>query len=92
MSQITFFNTIKRLKFEQPIYFQQKKIHNFRQIHKLHKNCFENNLLKVGYNYPIARKMSVKEVSEELPFKTLRFLPKSGQEKKNSAIIVLQEW
>ena len=27
------------------------------------------------------------EVSEGLPFKTLRFLPKSGQEKKNAAII-----
>ncbi|CAB4383534.1 unnamed protein product [Rhizophagus irregularis] len=32
------------------------------------------------------------EVSEGLPFKTLRFLPKNGQEKKNSAILVLQEW
>lgn len=99
MSSIIFSNIIKRLNFKQPIYFQQKKIHTFHQNHKLpnklFKSCIENNFLKVEYNYPITRKMSTKpesEVSEGLPFKTLRFLPKNGQEKKNSAILVLQEW
>uniref|UniRef100_A0A1D1XSX4 Protein usf n=1 Tax=Anthurium amnicola TaxID=1678845 RepID=A0A1D1XSX4_9ARAE len=87
---MNFFNLIRRSN------FQQKKINPFHQIRKLHVKPFEeNNFLKLGYKYPITRKMSAKpdsEVSEGLPFKTFRFLPRNGQEKKDSAIIVLQEW
>ncbi|RIA90738.1 dienelactone hydrolase family-domain-containing protein [Glomus cerebriforme] len=105
MRQNNFFNVIKRTNFQQTDCFKQKKINSFLQIRKLqikpfelgiNKNLVGNNIFKIENNHQNkTRKMNTKpdsEVSEGLPFKTLRFLPKNGQEKKNSAIIVLQEW
>ncbi|CAI2177435.1 10671_t:CDS:2 [Funneliformis geosporum] len=96
------FNIIKRLNFQPPVPKQQINLCQIRNLHVkpfvlgINKNSFGNNYFKVGCSFLITRRMSstkpAAEVSEGLPFKTLRFLPKSGQEKKGSAIIVLQEW
>lgn len=94
-------NTIKRLNFQPPVPKQKISLYQIRNLHVkpfvlgINENSFGNNSFKIGCSFLITRMSSTKpsaEVKEGLPFNTLRFLPKSGQEKKGSAIIVLQEW